>query len=95
MRLTAIGTPRVIGSTHFWTGWRMLSEDDFRATVLEKVHDTFLLRYWRDEFEKMRPQLRSEAVAPVQTRLAYFASSKRPREILGQTQLYPGHQAGD
>ena len=65
-------------------GMRMLSEDDFRATVLEKVHDTFLLRYWRDEFEKMRPQLRSEAVAPVQTRLAYFASSKRPREILGQ-----------
>ena len=65
-------------------GMRMLSEDDFRATVLEKVHDPFLLRYWRDEFEKMRPQLRSQAVAPVQTRLAYFASSKRTRDILGQ-----------
>ena len=65
-------------------GMRMLSEDDFRATVLEKVHDPFLLRYWRDEFEKMRPQLRSQAVAPVQTRLAYFASSKKARGILGQ-----------
>ena len=65
-------------------GMRMLSEADFRAAVLEKVHDPFLLRYWREEFEKMRPQLRSEAIAPVQTRLAYFASSKRAREILGQ-----------
>ena len=65
-------------------GMRMLSEDNFRQEVLERVDDVYLKRYWREEFEKMRPQLRSEAVAPVQTRLAYFASSKKAREILGQ-----------
>lgn len=65
-------------------GMRMLSEDNFRQEVLEKVSDVYVKGYWREEFENMRPQLRQEAVAPVQTRLAYFASSKRARDILGQ-----------
>ena len=65
-------------------GMRMLSQDDFRREVLEKVDDIYLQRYWHEEFDKMRPQLRQEAVAPVQTRLAYFGSSKKAREILGQ-----------
>ena len=64
-------------------GKRMLSENDFRAAVLAKVHDPSLRRYWR-EFEKIRPHLRSEAVTSVQTRLAYFASTKKTRQILGQ-----------
>ena len=62
----------------------MLSEPGFRHEVLSRVDDPYLLRYWREEFDKMRPQLRGEAVSPVQTRLAYFASSKRAREIVGQ-----------
>ena len=64
-------------------GMRMLSETDFRTAVLEKVHDPSLRRYWR-EFEKVSPHLRSEAVTSVQTRLAYFASTKKARQILGQ-----------
>ena len=65
---------------------RMLNDDEYRAKVLERVDDVFLKRYWRDEFDKMPARLRGEAIAPVQTRLDYFASSKRPREILGQRQ---------
>ena len=65
---------------------RMLNDKEYRAKVLERVDDVFLKRYWRDEFDKMPARLRGEAIAPVQTRLDYFASSKRLRGILGQRQ---------
>ena len=65
---------------------RMLNDKEYRAKVLERVDDVFLKRYWRDEFDKMPARLRDEAIAPVQTRLDYFASSKRLRGILGQCQ---------
>ena len=65
---------------------RMLNDKEYRAKVMERVDDVFLKRYWRDEFDKMPARLRGEAIAPVQTRLDYFASSKRLRGILGQRQ---------
>ena len=65
-------------------GLRMLSDEDFRHEALTKVRDPYLLRYWARDFGSWNRQYRSEAVAPVQTRLAYYASSKKARAILGQ-----------
>ena len=66
-------------------GRRLLSDDDFRDGVLAKVADPYLLEWWARDFGNWRHEYKSEAIAPVQTRLAYYASSKRARAILGQS----------
>ena len=66
-------------------GLKLLSEDKtFRNAVLEKVSDPYLLEWWARDFSSWHRQYRAEALAPVQTRLSYYASSKRARAILGQ-----------
>ena len=67
-------------------GLRLLSDDGFRADVLTRVSDPFLLEWWARDFGGWRREYRAEALAPVQTRLSYYASSKRARAILGQPQ---------
>ena len=65
-------------------GLKLLSDGKFRAEALGKVSDTYLLDWWVRDFDNWHRQYRSEAIAPVQTRLAYYASSKKARAILGQ-----------
>ena len=66
-------------------GLRLLSEDKkFKDAVLAKVNDPYLLEWWARDFGKWGHQYRAEALAPVQTRLSYYASSKKARAILGQ-----------
>ena len=65
-------------------GLPLLSDDGFRARVLERVSDPYLLDWWARDFGGWRREYRAEALAPVQTRLSYYASSKRARAILGQ-----------
>ena len=76
-------TPRD-GQYTLLDGTRMLRDADFRKEVLERVDDVFLQRYWREQFDRMPSRLRSEAVGPVLTRIAFFASSGRARQVLGQ-----------
>ena len=66
-------------------GLRLLSDEDFRNLVLERVSDDFLVEWWRREFRGWRNEYRADALAPVQTRLSYYASSRRARAILGQS----------
>ena len=65
-------------------GLRLLSDDRFRTLVLKRVGDEFLLDWWEREFRGWRREYRADALAPVQTRLSYYASSRRARAILGQ-----------
>ena len=65
-------------------GLKLLSNDPFRNSVLAKVDDPYLLEWWARDFGSWHRQYRAEALAPVQTRLSYYASSKRARAILGQ-----------
>ena len=65
-------------------GLRLLTEDGFRAEVLTRVSDAYLLEWWARDFGGWRKEYRGEALAPVQTRLSYYAYSKRARAILGQ-----------
>ena len=65
-------------------GLKLLSNDPFRNSVLAKVSDPYLLEWWVRDFGSWHRQYRAEALAPVQTRLSYYASSKRARAILGQ-----------
>ena len=65
-------------------GLRLLSDKKFREGVLDKVSDPYLLEWWARTFADWRREYRSEAFAPVQTRLSYYASSKLARAVLGQ-----------
>ena len=65
-------------------GLKLLSTDQYRNAVLKKVSDPYLLEWWARDFSSWHRQYRAEALAPVQTRLSYYASSKRARAILGQ-----------
>ncbi len=66
-------------------GLRLLSDEKFRAGALQKLDDPYLLEWWGRDFSSWHRQYRAEALAPVQTRLSYYASSKRARAILGQS----------
>ena len=66
-------------------GLKLLSDGKFRGEVLAKVSDPYIMEWWERDFGNWHRQYRAEALAPVQTRLAYYASSKRARAILGQS----------
>ena len=66
-------------------GLRLLSDEGFRGDVLGLVSDPYLLEWWARDFGGWRREYRAEALAPVQTRLSYYASSRRARAILGQS----------
>ena len=64
---------------------RTFSDDkNFKDTVLANVSDPYLSEWWARDFKNWTHQYRAEALAPVQTRLSYYASSKRARAMLGQ-----------
>ena len=66
-------------------GLRLLSVDAFRTSVLAKVSDPFILEWWARDFGSWHRVYRAEALAPVQTRLSYYASSIKARAVLGQS----------
>ena len=73
------------GSQHtILDGLKLLSDKKFRDAVLKRIEDPYLLEWWARDFGSWHHQYRAEALAPVQTRLSYYASSKRARAILGQ-----------
>ncbi len=65
-------------------GLTLIADDLFREGVLTRVTDPYLREWWNREFSGWRHEYRADALAPVQTRLAYYASSMRARAILGQ-----------
>ena len=70
-------------------GLKLLSGDQkFQNDVLGRVTDSYLLEWWGRDFKGWTHQYRAEALAPVQTRLTYYASSQRARAILGQRPLH-------
>ena len=66
-------------------GLRILSDDKFRNEVLARVADPYLLEWWARDFGGWRREYKAEALAPVQTRLSYYATSRRARAVLGQS----------
>ncbi len=68
-------------------GLRLLASNNesFRHGVLRDVDDVHLLEWWARDFTSWHRQYQSEALAPVQTRLSYYATSKKARAILGQS----------
>ncbi len=66
-------------------GLRLFSDKRFRSDVLKRVTDPYLREWWARDFDGWRREYRADALAPVQTRLSYYSSSRRARAILGQS----------
>jgi hypothetical protein len=61
----------------------LLTNDNYRAKVIEKMDDQVLKNFWVNEFGKMTPQMKSEAVSPILNKVGQFLSSQTIRNIVG------------
>jgi hypothetical protein len=64
---------------------RMLTDDNFRADVLEYVKDPVILKFWKDEFESWPEKQREEAISPITNKVGQFTSSQIIRNIFWQS----------
>jgi len=63
----------------------LISNQGFRAKTVEKLQDKALVNFWRDEFDKMPPNLQKEAIAPIQNKVGQFVTSPMIRRIIGNS----------
>lgn len=61
----------------------LLTNERYRLAVVEKMSDQVLKNFWVNEFAKMSPQMRSEAVSPILNKVGQFLSSQTIRNIIG------------
>jgi type IV secretory pathway TraG/TraD family ATPase VirD4 len=63
---------------------RMLTDDRFREWVLSHVSDEVVLAYWKTEFDRYDPRLRSEIISPVQNKIGALLMSVPIRLAISQ-----------
>lgn len=63
---------------------RILQDQNYRNRVVRKITDPIVKRFWEDEFAKMDPRQRIEAISPILNKVGQFLSSPIIRNILGQ-----------
>ncbi len=63
---------------------RILQDADYRKKVVRKITDPVVLSFWKNEFEKLDPKLRIEAISPILNKVGQFLSSPIIRNIVGQ-----------
>ncbi|GAA4461811.1 hypothetical protein GCM10023093_07220 [Nemorincola caseinilytica] len=54
----------------------LLTKPNFRHEVLLKVKNEFTQAFWRDEFEKLTPSQRAEAISPILNKTSVFRTSR-------------------
>lgn len=62
----------------------ILTNESYRKKIVGKLKDPMLVQFWTQEFEKMSPNMMSEAVNPILNKVGQFLSSPILRNILGQ-----------
>jgi hypothetical protein len=61
---------------------RMLSDKDFRKSVVDELEDPVLLDFWENEFSAYTKSHRTEALAPIQNKLGEFAINPLLRQVV-------------
>lgn len=62
----------------------ILTHPGYRKKIVSKLDDPLLVQFWTEEFDKMPPNMVSEAVNPILNKVGQFLSSPILRNILGQ-----------
>jgi hypothetical protein len=76
--LTALEIP---GAT-LATVLALYTDDRLRRTVSDRMRDPVSRAFWQEEFAKLPPRFRAEAIAPVQNKLGPFLAHPMLRRIL-------------
>lgn len=63
---------------------RILQDDVFRKRIIKKIKDPIVKGFWVNEFEKMQPRQRIEAISPILNKVGQFLASPIVRNIVGQ-----------
>jgi hypothetical protein len=79
--LTLLETP---GSTLLGIQ-RLLSDDAYRARICPTIKDSVVKAFWYQEYEKMPPKLKLEAISPIQNKVGQFLTAPLIRNIVGQS----------
>jgi len=63
---------------------RMLSDQEYRRKVVNKIHDPIVKSYWLQEFARYTQRYEVEATAAIQNKIGQFISNPLIRNIVGQ-----------
>jgi len=63
---------------------QLLSDKDFRNTVLQKVETIQIKDFWQKEFDKYSAWLKADAVSPIQNKVGQFLTTPILRNIFAQ-----------
>lgn len=63
---------------------KLLTQKEFRTTVLKSVNNDQVRAFWFYEFEKYSAWLRSEAISPILNKIGQFLTTLPLRNIVGQ-----------
>jgi hypothetical protein len=61
---------------------RILTDEKYRARVVENLDDKVLKNFWENEFNTMQPKLRSEAISPILNKVGQFVTSPLIRNVV-------------
>lgn len=61
---------------------QMLSNESFRAKVVERLTDPTLKSFWQNEFANYTERLRAESIMPIQNKVGQFVTSTVIRNII-------------
>jgi hypothetical protein len=61
----------------------LLTNDSFRARVIERISDPTLKSFWLDEFNRMTPSLQKESISPILNKVGQFVTSPLIRTVIG------------
>jgi len=62
----------------------LLTDYQFRSSVLRHVRNDHILAFWQMEFDKYSPALKAEAISPILNKVGLFSASTPLRNIVGQ-----------
>ncbi len=63
---------------------RILTDRDYRQTIVNNLQDPVVKAFWVNEYEEWRDQYRNEAIAPIQNKVGQFLNVSLVRNIVGQ-----------
>ncbi|PIQ78427.1 hypothetical protein COV82_00995 [Candidatus Peregrinibacteria bacterium CG11_big_fil_rev_8_21_14_0_20_46_8] len=63
---------------------RMLQDEGYRKKVVKKIDDPIVKSFWINEFAKLEPRQRIEAISPILNKVGQFLASPIIRNIVGQ-----------
>lgn len=61
----------------------LISDSAYRSRIVAKLEDQSLVHFWKNEFDKMPPNLQKEAIAPIQNKVGQFVTSPMIRRVIG------------